>query len=128
MKSEPFLDCAIAIALPRAFSPLHVVPSLDADPALLRELCNQSPVFDIVLNPVPVTVSVETVYEGFESFRVNDRALALLSWWGPCHRSNLVSLIFLSDIFSAKPFSIRILSGTRIEALLDKGFQPSLEF
>lgn len=33
----------------------------DADPKLLRELCNQSPVFDIVSNPVPVTVSVETV-------------------------------------------------------------------
>lgn len=33
----------------------------DADPALLRELCNQSPVFDIISNPVPVTVSVETV-------------------------------------------------------------------
>ena len=33
----------------------------DADPALLRELCNQSVVFDTLLNPVPVTVSVETV-------------------------------------------------------------------
>ena len=33
----------------------------DADPALLRELCNQSPVCDIISNPVPVTVSVETV-------------------------------------------------------------------
>lgn len=33
----------------------------DADPELLRELCNQSPVFDIVSNPVPVTVSVETM-------------------------------------------------------------------
>lgn len=33
----------------------------DADPELLRELCNQSPVFDIISNPVPVNVSVETV-------------------------------------------------------------------
>ena len=33
----------------------------DADPELLRELCNQSPVFDIVSNPVPVNVSVESV-------------------------------------------------------------------
>ena len=33
----------------------------DADPKVLRELCQYSPVFDIISNPVPVNVSVETM-------------------------------------------------------------------
>ena len=33
----------------------------DADPKVLRELCQYSPIFDVVSNPVPVNVSVDAV-------------------------------------------------------------------
>jgi len=33
----------------------------DADPTVLRELCQYSPIFDVVSNPVPVNVLVERV-------------------------------------------------------------------
>ena len=33
----------------------------DADPAVLQELCQYSPIYDVITNPVPVNVSVEAV-------------------------------------------------------------------